>query len=331
MDTLVALLLARTVMAATAVGVFDALADGPLASDAIAARCRTHPAATDRLLRALYGCKYLEWERDRFRLAPVARRWLIHTSPQPLHAAILHRSLDLRFMAFEEYVRNGETPHFHDRLSSQDWELYHHGQAGHAALLIAEVVKRAPVPRGATHLLDVGGGHGEYAVAFCRRYRRLHARVLDLVKLPHWNAVDFAQDPVRDRVEFDIADIRTAPIAQDSCDVLLLANIVHHFDESTNRRLIQTAARALRVNGVLVVIDVVRPRSLANLGQLEALLDLYFGAASGVGLWSVEDIRQWMASAGLEVLPSRTMRRMPCCTMQTARRPSTPSLVLKAE
>jgi hypothetical protein len=29
-------------------------------------------------------------------------------------------------------------------------------------------------------LLDLGGGHGLYSVAFCMRYRHLHARVLDL-------------------------------------------------------------------------------------------------------------------------------------------------------
>ena len=111
----------------------------------------------------------------------------------------------------------------------------------------------------------------------------------------------------------------------------LLANVVHHFDEAINRRLMQTAAGAFRDGGALIVIDAVRPRSLARLGQLESLLDLYFGAASGAGLWAIEDIRDWMATAGdLELLPIKTMRRMPCCKMQIARKPRRHSVSTRA-
>jgi SAM-dependent methyltransferase len=331
MDTVVALLLARTIMTATALGIFDALEDGALTAEAISVCCGTNPGATDRLLRALYGCRYLESTQDRYRLAPVARRWLLRSQPQSLHAAILQRALDLRFMMFEDYVKDGKTQDFHGRLSPQEWQAYHDGQASHAALLIDEVVKRAPVPHGATDLLDLGGGHGAYSMAFCRRYQSLRARVLDLRRTAWVPEPTLALDSDRNRVAFELADIRTVPIPENSYDVILLANVVHHFDEAINRRLIQTAASALRAGGALIVIDAVRPRSLAGLGQLESLLDLYFGAASGSGLWGVEDIREWMTAAGgLELLATKTMRRMPCCKMQIAKKPKRESASLRA-
>ena len=59
MDTLVALLLARTIMTAASVGIFQALDSQPLTADEIAKRCETDPQATKRLIRALFGCKYL--------------------------------------------------------------------------------------------------------------------------------------------------------------------------------------------------------------------------------------------------------------------------------
>jgi SAM-dependent methyltransferase len=320
MDTVVALLLARTIMAATALGIFDALENGALTAEAISVRCGTNPSATDRLLRALYGCRYLEWAQDHYRLAPVARRWLLRRQPQSLHAAILHRSLDLRFMMFEDYVKDGKTQDFHGKLSPQEWQVYHDGQASHATLLIEEVVKRVRLPEGATDLLDLGGGHGAYSVAFCRRYPTLRARVLDLARTEGLSEPTLASNADRSRVKFEIADIRTVPIPENSCDVILMANVVHHFDEAINRRLMRTVARALRAGGALIVIDFVRPRALARLGQLEGLLDLYFGAASGAGLWTIEDIRKWVSDAGnLELLPPKTMRRMPYCKMQVAR------------
>jgi hypothetical protein len=100
----------------------------------------------------------------------------------------------------------------------------------------------------------------------------------------------------------------------------LLANVAHHFNEPINRQLMQTAANALRDGGALIVIDAVRPLSVPRVSQLEGLLDLYFGATSGAGLWTIEDIRQWIASAGLQLSPAKTMRRMPCCKMQIAKK-----------
>lgn len=60
MDTLVGLLLARTIIAATAIGIFDALETGPLTPAEIAERCGSDPKATEKLVRALFACKYLK-------------------------------------------------------------------------------------------------------------------------------------------------------------------------------------------------------------------------------------------------------------------------------
>src|SRR4029077_19500973 len=113
MDTLVALLLARTIMTAASVGIFQALDSQPLTADEIAKRCETDPQATKRLIRALFGCKYLKYKNDRFAMASVTRRWLSPNSPCSLHSAVLHCHLDLHFMNFEEYVRHGSCRHFH--------------------------------------------------------------------------------------------------------------------------------------------------------------------------------------------------------------------------
>ena len=318
MDTLVALLLAKTVMAATAVGVFDALERGPLTASEAAKWCRTDLGATEKLLRALCACKYLKYVGNRFELAPVSRRWMTREWPDSLQSGIMHCNLDLRFMNFEEYVRLGRTHNlFHADLRPDDWRIYHQGQASHAAQIVDEVIGRVSLPPHASDLLDLGGAHGMYSVGFCRRYRNLRARVVDLTISCGVAELKAASDS-HSRVEFQVGDIRTIDLPPDSTDVVLLANVVHHFDEPTNRCLIQRAARALRADGLLIVIEAVRPLSLERIDQLEGLLDLYFGAASGTGLWTIEDIQDWNRSAGLVLLPPETMRRMPCCKLQVA-------------
>jgi SAM-dependent methyltransferase len=318
-DTFVALLLAHTVIAATAVGVFDALETQPLTPDEIAERCGSDPKATEKLVRALFACKYLKHKGNRFAPARVSRRWLSRKASDSLHSAVLHRSLDLQFMNFEEYVMHGKSQEFHASLGPKEWQIYHRGQADHAAQLIKDVVDGVRLPPRATNLLDLGGGHGLYSFAFCRRYPSLSSRVMDLETTVGEQESKRIPADVSGRVQFEVADIRTVPLPPNSSDVILLANVVHHFDDTTNRELMQRAAVALRPGGIAIVIDAVRPLSLQQMGQLEGLLDLYFGAASGVGLRPIEEIREWMRQAGLVLLPAKTLRRMPVCKIQVAR------------
>jgi len=321
MDTLVALLLAKTVMAATAVGVFDALEKGPLTASEVAQWCCTDLVATEKLLRALCACKYLKCVGNRFELAAVSRRWMTKERPDSAQSAILHCNLDLRFMNFERYVRFGKTQNlFHSALRPGDWRIYHQGQASHAARIADEVINRVSLPPHATDLLDLGGAHGIYSAGFCSRYRGLRARVIDLAIASGAADLKAPSDARHSRVEFQVGDIRTIELPRNSVDVVVLANVVHHFDEPTNRSLIQRAARALRADGLVIVLEAVRPRSLQHIEQIEGLLDLYFGAASGTGLWTIEDIQDWHRSAGLVLLPPETIRRMPCCKLQVAKK-----------
>src|SRR3954452_6011883 len=84
LDTHVAMLLARAVIEGTRLGVFDALAMGPLVAAEIAARCVSQPRATRKLLDALAGCEYLRFEAGRYALTPLARKWLLADAEESL-------------------------------------------------------------------------------------------------------------------------------------------------------------------------------------------------------------------------------------------------------
>lgn len=84
-DVLVGPMLARAVIAASALHVFDALDGKPLTAVEVADRCGTDPGATERLLRALRASKYLNQDGGSYRLTPASRRWLLRGSGQSLH------------------------------------------------------------------------------------------------------------------------------------------------------------------------------------------------------------------------------------------------------
>src|SRR4028119_1670167 len=171
MDTMVALLLARTIMTATKLHVFDALASGPLNSEEIAKYCQTDVRATEKLLFALAGARYLRVKAEKYALTRATRKWLLQHSPQSLRDAVLHRYLDADLMEHaEEFIRTGRATNFHDSMSPEQWELYQRGQRAHAVYSAPEVARRVPVPKNPRTRLAIGGAHGTSSAAPARRH-----------------------------------------------------------------------------------------------------------------------------------------------------------------
>lgn len=322
LDTIIALLLARSVMVGVRLGIFEALADGPLAAAEVAERCGTHSQATERLLTALVGAGYLRHVKAGYRLAPVARRWLLKESAHSLYDAILLQFVDARLIEqTERFVRSGEAVHLHEALAPDEWELYQRGMRSGANIAAIELARRLPVPRGAHDLLDIGGSHGHYAVALCRHHPKLRAVVLDLPQAVAAAAPILAREGMGDRVTHWPADAREADLGERSYDMILIFNLIHHFDAAANRDLIARCARALRPGGMLAVGDMIRPDAPGATGQIDGLVDLYFAVTSAAGSYTFGEVAGWQAQAGLR--PRKPMRLLvgPGAAVQVAMKP----------
>lgn len=308
LESMIAMLLARTLMVGTRLGVFEALAAAPLAAAEVAERCRTHPGATTKLLNALVGAGYLRFDRGRYTLVPVARKWLLKGTPRSLYDNMLFRFMEWDFIAhYDEFVRTGRPLDVHETIKSdEDWNLYQRGMRSLAATSAAEVAARTPLPRHARTMLDIGGSHGYNSVVICRRHPQLRAVVLDLPQAVRQAAPILAEEGMGDRVVHRPGDVLADDLGTEAWDVIFIAQLVHHFDAATNRELARRAARALRAGGVLVIQEAIRPESPADAGQAGALLDLYFALTSQSGTWSYEEIAGWQREAGLE--PQRPIR-----------------------
>jgi len=115
----------------------------------------------------------------------------------------------------------------------------------------------------------------------------------------------------------------TDDLGTETWDVIFIAQLLHHFDDATNRELARRVARALRPGGVFVVQELIRPTSPKQAGQTGTLLDLYFALTSQSGTWSYDEIADWQRQAGLE--PQRPIRfqTVPGMGQQVAAKPRT--------
>lgn len=321
-ETLPPLLLTRALMAAARFGVIEALAEAPQTSGEIAGRCGLHPAATRTLLDTLVGSDYLLLAGERYALAPLARKWLAPDSPVSLHESLLYRYLEWEWIGrLDEYLQSGEPLHIHQEMTRDQWALYQRGMLAVARLSASEVAARAPVPRGSRDLLDLGGSHGFYSVAICRRHPDLRAVVLDLPQAVEHAAPLLDVQEMGERVVHRTGDARTEDFGSDRYDFILVSQLLHHFDEATNRELVGRLARALRPGGVLAILELLRRQSPKEGGQLGGLLDLYFALTSESGTWTFDEMAGWARGAGLKPKKPVRFRTLPGLGMQAAVKP----------
>jgi len=324
-DTLVGTWTVRTVMVASKLGMFDALEAGPRSAAEVAGARGTHAAATEKLLSALVGAGYASCDAaGRYALTRMSRRWMRKESPLSLHDHMQLMFVAWRWVEhYEEYVRTGRALDVHRDLRNGEWETYQRGMRAIARVSAPEVAVRTPVPRGATAMLDVGGAHGAYSVALCRRHRRLRSTILDLPEAVTASAPLLEGERMGERVVHRAVDALTYDYGEGTCDLVFVANLMHHFDDATNRDLMRRFARALRPGGYVVVQEIERVDARKSPSQVGALGDLYFAALSDAGTLAFEDVAGWQKDAGLAPRRPTRLFTLPGTGQQAARKVAT--------
>jgi 2-polyprenyl-3-methyl-5-hydroxy-6-metoxy-1,4-benzoquinol methylase len=324
METQLAYTLARIVMVGTKLGVFDVLAEGEATAMQVAGRCEADERAMAKLLFALAGAGYLEEAGDgRYGLTSMSRKWIVRESPVSLADKLLFQFREWDWVEqSEHFVRSGEPVALHETLDEEGWDLYQRGMRAMTAAFSKEGVRRMPVPKHARDMLDIGGAHGLYSVGLCRRQQGLRSVILDLPEAVEKAAPLLAEEGMGDRVGHQAGDALVYDLGEAQYDLVLVAQLVHHFSEEQNVDLAKRVARSLRPGGVYAIVDILRAATARKAGQVAALLDFYFALTSTSGTWSAEEMAGWQRAAGLAPRRLIRFRSAPGAGIQAATRPT---------
>jgi hypothetical protein len=302
------LFVSRLLLVGTKLGVFDALSDGPADAAALAGRLQVSPEGLERLLRALNGLGYLKRARGAYSLRPVARKWLARGAKTSMRDALLFVEDLWDWTArLEDGVRTGRGMRLHDDhvLTAESWGRYLRGLATFAGPASKEIVRRLRVPRQARRLLDVGGGHGLYAGAFCRRYPKLQAQVLDLAEATVHGREIVREAGLADRVQFRDGDMRTADWGE-GWDVILVFNVLHNATAEEARLVLGKASKALARGGLLALQESEYRVTDGDLSFTAGFGELFFFLVSGARTWPEATMRGWLTELGFQKV--RTQR-----------------------
>jgi 2-polyprenyl-3-methyl-5-hydroxy-6-metoxy-1,4-benzoquinol methylase len=142
--------------------------------------------------------------------------------------------------------------------------------------------------------------------------------VLDLPEAVEHAAPLLAEEGMGDRVVHRPGDALDDDLGEESYDVVVTAQLVHHFTDEQNRDLARRVARALRPGGVYAIIDMFSSRSAKDAGQVPALLEFYFALTSESGTWSPDHMAEWQRGAGLRPRKAIRFRTLPGAGIQSA-------------
>jgi SAM-dependent methyltransferase len=247
----------RVLQTGVLMGVFDALADGPRTAAQLARRLKAKTRSLELLLNALAGLDLLVKRGETFADTRESARYLVTSSDECIAANVAHGAhMWDTWGKLEQAVRTNR-PVRHERLRKRTPEtlrafiLAMHSGGRAKGERIAEALDLS----GRTHLVDVGGGPGTYAIMFCRHSPRLHATVVDRKEVIPITREVVARYRLEKRFDFVACDVVEQARIPGRYDVAWVSNLIHSYDERTNVALLRKVVRTLEPGGALYLQD----------------------------------------------------------------------------
>ncbi|GLZ29935.1 SAM-dependent methyltransferase [Lentzea sp. NBRC 105346] len=274
---------AKTLLACSELGMFEALAEGTLTSDELAERMGVPERSASLLANAMVALGFVELAGDRYGNSEVSRKFLSGTTPADLRPMLrfMNRITYPQWGDLENAARTGEgsTVDYPTDVYSTGMEAIN---AGTAAALTA-VYDFTPHQR----VLDVGGGTGSFLTAIIRRH-------------PHVQGTLFERAEVmalaRTGVDLVAGDFLVDPLPPGH-DAVIVANVMHHLSAGNVVKLLERI-RTANPAATLLLIDFWTDPTHTQ-PMIAALTGAQFLLSSESGrLHSAEEMTGWLTEAG---------------------------------
>ena len=252
---------------AAKLGIAELLRDGPRTTDDLAAATGADRGALSRLLRGLSAVGICSRERDgRYALTSMGTALDGEAGHSFKAWAIFEgEMLSDRWSGLLETVRTGKTAAELLGFSSsfemmarspENIAIFNAAMADLTRLVTPDVLRAYDFSR-VSHLMDVGGGAGEFVAAAARQYPRMRATVFDLQRCEEAATRHLQDAGVSDRAAFMAGDFFEAVPA--IADLILLKSIIHDWNDERSRLILRNCRKALPQHGTLLLLERILP------------------------------------------------------------------------
>ena len=298
LDVYMPMMKSAAIISAGQLGLFEALANGPLALNTLAEKIQSSAQGTVALADFLVTLGYLEKQGEFFANTPSTQRWFTSQGQIDYTPGLLWTHEAWPMMgALGEAVRKGTPERTLWQAMVEKPQLGHLFASYMAAFahdLGPDLIKHVPVSPEQTSLLDLGGSHGLHSIRFCQHYPQLSAQIVDLPSALMQTPASIAQAQLSDRITLSPGDLLEHDWGREH-DLVFYLSVAHNHTAENNRRVIQRIADSLRPGGLLVIHEYLAERPL---NALQAAFRLTLLFETGTQTHAPEDYAEWLNAAG---------------------------------
>lgn len=296
LDPFLPALSAWAIVAAASAGLFDALGEESRTPLEIANTLNLDPAGVDRLMPVLAHLGYVEFDDGRFRLSEASRQYLTTASPNPLSNWVRFCNTQLLAMSrLQSTLSTGHPTDLYDLMRSPEELRVHQLAMAETAMPVAQwVAEHIPVAPDGAVILDIGGSHGLYSAAVCRRNAPLRAEVMELPAILDTARSVAAELGTNDVVTHFEGDIRTSDL-KNGYSAVFAANLVHHLTLEELTATLEKIWNCLTPGGTIAVWDITEDSESGGLAP--RLFSLFFFLTSAARCHSQLQIQNALQNA----------------------------------
>lgn len=289
----------KILLTAVKLDVFSVIDTRPKSTHEIAERIGADASTLGILLNALVAMKLLTKDGEVFGNSSTALTHLVRHSTQYVgHLLLLHDAEWNNWGRLEETIRTGRR--MVDRhVFETDPEL------GSNVLTVLNRIGQQSGPdlarrlnlTGQERILDLGGGAGTNAIAFCQVYPELIATVFDLPATLRLTEKAVKESGFESRIRLLPGDFNSDPLGG-PYDLVLMSDILHYQNFQMNQRLVEKVFASLGSGGRLVIKDRFLEESGTGPAWTTAFAVHILVNTQHGSCYRASDAVQWLTAAG---------------------------------
>jgi predicted O-methyltransferase YrrM len=303
----------KILLTAVKLDLFTALKGKSLSVNEVADSLTLNPRALEIVMNALVAMRVLTKEDKRYTNTLVAERHLVQSCPDYVgHLLLLHDAEWSHWGELEQAVRTGRSP-----VTQHVFET--NPELGVHVLTVLDrigrgsgqgLAERIPL-HGAKRLLDIGGGAGTNAIAFCLEHPGLSATVFDLPQTLKVARQQVEKAGLSDRIQLQGGNF-LFDLFQESYDIALMSDILHYQDGKANAALVEKVYGCLSDGGRLIIKDrFLDPSQTSPAWTTAFAVHILVNTECGE-CFTIQQCRQWMDQAGFRMVEELE----PCALIQ---------------
>lgn len=289
----------KILLTAVKLDLFSAIDTRRKSAHDIAERIGADASTLGILLNALVAMKLLTKNEELFGNSATALTYLVRHSTQYVgHLLLLHDAEWNNWGRLEETIRTG-----HRMVDRHVFET--DPELGSNVLTVLNRIGQHSGPDlakrlnliGRERILDLGGGAGTNAIAFCQVYPELTATVFDLPATLRLTENTVKEAGLESRIRLVSGDFNSDPLGG-PYDLVLMSDILHYQTFQMNQRVVEKVFTSLGTGGRLVIKDRFLEASGAGPAWTTAFAVHILVNTQQGSCYRASDATQWLTGAG---------------------------------